>query len=176
MHNNKFSWFGIALIVFGALLLLIKTDILDIDFSQVIWAGVMVLGLGIVVQGFSRDKRGKVFWGTVLFLYSLYFFLHEFEFIEYYHHIFLPSSLIIFGIAFFMLFISNVREWALIIPSVFFIGIGGAFLLSEFGYVDCDEVWNTMWSYWPVLLIAVGLGILIKRRTPTQPPPPPATM
>ncbi len=75
MRNNNISWFGIALIVFGALLLLIKTDVLDFEFSQAIWAGLMLLGLGLVTQGFSRDKRGKVFWGTILFLYSLYFFL-----------------------------------------------------------------------------------------------------
>ncbi|TAK61173.1 MAG: hypothetical protein EPO24_05970 [Bacteroidetes bacterium] len=173
--NNNISWFGIALIVFGALLLLVKTDVLNIDFSQVLWAGLMVLGIGIVVKGFAKDHRGKIFWGTVLFLYSLYFFIHEFEFIQYYHHIFLPSTFLILGIAFLMLFISNTREWALLIPAFFFGGIGAAFLMSEMGYMYYEDVWDVLWHYWPILLIAIGLGIMFKRKS-THPTPPPQAM
>jgi len=171
--NKNFSWFGIALIVFGLLLLLVKTNVIDIGSEQVLWVALMVLGIGLVVKGFSYDKRGKIFWGTVLFLYSVYFFLNEFDFIQYYHHIFLPSTFLIFGIAFFMLFINNIREWAILIPAFFFTGIGVAFMMSELGYIYDDDVWSVCWHYWPVLLIAIGLGIMLKRRTPQVPPPPP---
>ena len=170
--RTHISWFGIALIVFGILLLLVKTDVLNIDFNQVVWAGLMVLGFGLVVKGFSRDKRGKVFWGTILFLFSVYFFLTGFDYIQYYHHIFFPSAFLIFGLAFFMLFISDIREWALLIPAFFFGGIGVAFLMSELGYVYDEDVWYTVWHYWPVLLIAIGLGVLFKRRSRHTPPPP----
>ncbi len=171
--NKNLSWFGIALIFFGILLLLVKTDVVDIDSSQIFWSAFMVLGFGLVLKGFSYDKRGKIFWGTVLFLYSLYFFLNEFDFIQYYHHMFLPSTFLIIGIAFFMLFINTMKEWALLIPALFFTGFGAAFMMSELGYWYDYDVWNVVWHYWPVLLIAIGLGIMLKRKTPQVPPPPP---
>ena len=170
---RNISIFGIALIVFGALLLLIKTDVLDVNASQVVWVALAVLGLGIVVKGFSADRHGKIFWGTVLFLYSIYFFLNEFDFIQYYHHIFLPSTFLILGAAFFMVFVSNIREWALLIPALFFGGIGVAFLMSELGYMYDEDVWYVLWHYWPILLIVIGLGILFKRRSHHTPPPQP---
>jgi LiaI-LiaF-like transmembrane region len=44
------------------------------------------------------------------------------------------------------------------------IGLGAIFLLNNFGYLVLD-VWQVIFSLWPVLLIAIGFDILIGRRS-----------
>lgn len=36
--------------------------------------------------------------------------------------------------------------------------LGGAFLLEKLGLIH-----GTLWSYWPVLLIIIGIGILSRK-------------
>ena len=76
----KISWFGIALILVGAVLLLDRFHILHLAFSTVFWPIVMVLALIGVGRGFSQNRRGKIFWNTVWFLYGLFFLSPEFGF------------------------------------------------------------------------------------------------
>jgi hypothetical protein len=44
------------------------------------------------------------------------------------------------------------------------IGLGLVFLANNLGWLGW-EVWDTLWRLWPVLLIAVGLELLIGRRS-----------
>jgi hypothetical protein len=44
------------------------------------------------------------------------------------------------------------------------IGLGLVFLANNLGWLGWD-VWGTLWRLWPVLLIAVGLDLLIGRRS-----------
>ena len=44
------------------------------------------------------------------------------------------------------------------------IGLGLVFLANNLGWLGW-EVWDTLWRLWPVLLIAVGLDLLIGRRS-----------
>lgn len=37
------------------------------------------------------------------------------------------------------------------------IGLGGAFLLDQFGLVDIDELWR----YWPLILVVIGINKMI---------------
>lgn len=47
---------------------------------------------------------------------------------------------------------------------VFWIGLGGVFLLYNFGLVDWNA-WNTLFRLWPFLLVMAGLEILLGRRS-----------
>lgn len=47
--------------------------------------------------------------------------------------------------------------------SVLLAGLGGIFLLANFGYIQVS-VWTVVLRLWPVLLIALGLDLLIGRR------------
>ena len=47
---------------------------------------------------------------------------------------------------------------------VFWIGLGGVFLLYNFGIVGW-EAWNTLFRLWPLLLVTAGLDILLGRRS-----------
>lgn len=51
-----------------------------------------------------------------------------------------------------------------IVGPVFMIGLGGVFLLSNFG-VLLWGAWDTLWRLWPLLIIAIGLEIIVGRRS-----------
>jgi hypothetical protein len=50
------------------------------------------------------------------------------------------------------------------VGSIFFIGLGAIFLSSTLGLVDIS-VWELILTLWPLLLVAIGLDIVIGRRS-----------
>jgi hypothetical protein len=175
MSNGRknIPWFGVALVVIGAAILLQKLHVIEVDFWTVFWPLMMLMGLVGVARGFSGEKRGKIFWGTVGFLFSLFFLLRSLDFVEIRPHMFLPAAFLVFGIAFLMLFVNTFRDWYLLIPAVILGGTGVMFLLAEYGFLYYWDVWQTFRVYWPAVLILFGLAIILKRRSgqPSNPPP-----
>lgn len=47
---------------------------------------------------------------------------------------------------------------------VFMIGLGFIFLLANFGYLELD-VWQVIFTLWPILLIAWGFDVMVGRRS-----------
>lgn len=168
--KRQFSWFGAALVLFGAALLLHKLHFINVSFWNIFWGFLVLLGLSGVVQGFSKNRRGQVFWSSVGFLYGIFFLLRSIDRFDIGYDMFFPASFLIFGIAFFMMFLNNFHDWHLLIPSVFLCGIGTAFLLSELGYFYYWDVYDAVHRYWPVVIIAIGLALMLRRR-PHLPPP-----
>jgi hypothetical protein len=167
-ETRKGLLLGLMLIVLGAALLLSRLHVLDIGFWTIFWPLLMLLGMLSVVGGFSKNRRGKIFWGTVLFLYALYFFMQNLDFLELRGHVFPPATFLIFGIAFLMLFVNNLNDWYFLIPSLF-LGLIGLFLImADYGYLYRSEVWEAVHVYWPIALILIGIGIILRRKS--QPP------
>ena len=160
----RFPWFGIALIIFGAALLLRRMDIISVAFSQIFWSLMMVVGIVGVGRGFANSRRGRVFWGTVLFLYSLFFLLRSLDSVEIHFYMFFPGTFLIFGLAFVMMYLQDVRDWFLLIPALFLCAIGILLLLTETGYLYRWEVWEAIHLYWPVVLILLGIALIFRRR------------
>lgn len=174
MKNNyqRLPWFGAALVVLGIVMLLDKLSILEIRFAAVFWPLVMLLGIGIVTKGFSRNATGKVFWGTLIFLYALFFFLRSIDALEIRGHLFLPGTFLILGFAFLMLFLNNVKEWFFLLPACILGGIGLLFILVEYDYLYGWEVWDLVHRYWPIALILVGLAVILRRKEQHHTTPP----
>ncbi len=160
----RFPWIGVVLILVGGVLLLDRLHVADIRFSYVFWALLMVFGLIKVSQGFSNNSSGRVFMGTIFFLYGLYFLLRVLDYVEFRGHIFIPATFIIIGFAFIMTFLNNMREWSLLVPAILLMGIGSAYILSDMGYLYPWEVGEYVRMYWPVGLILVGIALLFRRR------------
>ena len=163
-RNTRFPWFGIALIVFGTALLLNKLDLISVQFNHIFWPLMMLLGIAGVSKGYTRNRRGKIFGGTVLFLYSLFFFLRSLDSLDLHRYMFIPATFLIFGIAFVMMYLHNIRDWFLLIPAVLFCGIGILFIMTELGYLYRWEVWEAVHLYWPIGLILLGIAIILRRR------------
>jgi len=177
MSNIKYniSWFGILLVVIGIVMLLDHFSVFDIDFSTVFWPLMMLVGIVIVSRGFVGINRGKIFWGSVLFLYSLFFLIRSIDYFEIQGRLIFPASFIIFGIAFFMMYMGNIKDWPLIIPAAILGGMGTLFILTEYGYLYRWDVWEAIADYWPVLLIIVGFVLILKHKSSAPPPQTPQT-
>lgn len=171
--KRSISWAGIALIVMGGVLLLGKLGVVHIRFVTILWPLVMMFCLLGVGRGFSQSRRGRIFWSTLGFLYGLFFFLRSFEAIDIPARLFVPATFIIIGISFFMTYLGKVKDWFFLIPAGIAFGVGTLFLLADLEYLSYWEVADTLHTYWPVLLILLGL-IFIFRRKPHAPPEQPA--
>jgi len=54
------------------------------------------------------------------------------------------------------------RENNIPMSGIFLLFIGVVLLLQSLGVLPW-ALWNTLWRFWPVLLIITGLGILLRR-------------
>ncbi len=160
---NKTSWLGVVLIIIGIVMLLDKLDVLSVDFNTILWPLLMLIGIVVVTNGFSENRRGKIYWGSVLFLYALFFLLKSIDYFEIYSRTFFPASFLVFGIAFLMMYINNFKDWPLLIPALVLIGLGSVFILTDYGVIYQWDVWNFLRVYWPVILILLGIAILLKQ-------------
>jgi hypothetical protein len=176
MKQPRFPWFGLILVVLGVVLLLRKWYLIDIDFSTILWGGLCLIGFTGVVRGFGANTRGRVFGNTVLFLYGLFFLLRSIDALEIRSHMFFPVTFLVFGIAFLMMYLCELKDWYLLIPAFILGGIGAAFILANLGYLYAWEIWDVVTDYWPVVLILIGVSILFRRRGQGQAPPGPGVV
>ena len=158
------SWFGIALVIVGAALLLIRLHVLDIKFSTIFWGVVSVFGLVAVTRGFSSNYRWKIFWGTLMFLFGVFFSLGSAGLIENHGHMFPSAFFLIFGIAFLMMYFNDVHEWLFLVPGLMFAGVGTLLILAEFEYLTHSDIFEAIHLYWPVVLIVVGVAFIFRRK------------
>jgi hypothetical protein len=162
--QQRLPVFGIVLLVLGVALLLEKLDVIEFGWSRILWAAIVLVGALITIRAFVQNGRGRVFWGTLLFLYGLFFFLRSLDLVEGGGEVFLPATITILGFAFLMLFVSDPKDWHLLIPSVVLLAFGGAFMLTEVGYFRRWEVWDSIGTWWPVILVLVGLSMILRKR------------
>ena len=120
---NRFPIIGFVLVLLGVALLLNQMNIIHIGGWALIWLGLLVYGAAVVLRSFVSNDRSKVFFGTLCFLAGILFFLRKGGFIHGSFAIYFPAFIIIVGIAFFMLFVFNVKDWHCSSPQLFFSGL-----------------------------------------------------
>lgn len=163
---KKVSWFGIALILVGVAMLLDRFDVLSFEWMPVLWALVAVLGLIKAIDGFRRNKSGRVFWGTFWFLFGTYNLLRDIDLVELRSYWWLPAFMLMLGFSLLMMYASTPKEWHLLVPALLLLVIGAAMVLTEFGYFYRHDVVEAIRMYWPVGLILFGLSLILRRTLP----------
>ena len=156
-------WFGSALIIVGALLLLDRFNLLSFRWPAFLWTGVAVLA-GVMLVRHFKGGDGAVFWWTVLLLFSVYKLLRGFGIWIPPESIGLPAVLLMAGIGFLVMFIAVPRNWHLLIPAVALGGFGTIMLLSELGVMVETDARAFVKNYWPFALIAFGAALLLNWR------------
>lgn len=103
----------------------------------------------------AKSYQGRIFWGLLLIVLGVLFLLDqlgEFDF-GYMVSRWWPAIFILVGVS--ILIGNNFRDAG---AGLFFIAFGAFFLLMRLRILD-----RSLWHYfWPVLIIAVGLWILLK--------------
>ncbi|MGE5313673.1 MAG: LiaF transmembrane domain-containing protein [Acidobacteriota bacterium] len=164
-QRNRVSLIGAILVLIGVALLLRQMHILEISAKKLLWIALALYGAATVTRSFLYDVRQKIFWGSLCFFTGILFTLKEYGFVYGSAPMFLPAVLVIFGFSFLTLFLFNVRDWHLLIPSLLFLGLGGALMLTELRMLYAEQVWRVVRDYWPVALILMGGAMLLRRRT-----------
>lgn len=162
---------ALFLILLGAFFLLVNFGVLPSLSITELWPGIVVL-VGLMFWGGylfgGRHDPGLAFVGTIVSLVGLFFFLFTL-------HINVPgfgpigwgdmgrlwpAFPLIVGIAFVVLWLTGrMRDMGLWIPAtiLLLVGAGGfAFTLGDM------PNWRTLVSFWPVLLIVLGLIVLLQ--------------
>jgi len=159
---------GIILITIGVLLLADQLGMMDLSFWNVVSGILMLYGATLVIRSFNIGDRSKVFWGTLLFLSGLYFILDSLQLVTNQYPVFVPAVFLILGFSFLMMYIYNVRDWHLLIPTLFFVGCGLLIIADELSIVYAYRFSDYFFHFWPVLLILFGLGLIAKARRNRQ--------
>jgi Domain of unknown function (DUF5668) len=102
----------------------------------------------------SRANRGGLFWGALLTLLGLIFLLNNFNLMPAHLIEWWPILVLLGGVWLFSQGLAQRRGGELIGGTVL-LATGGFWLLVNFGWMDQR-------LFGPVLLIALGLGILVR--------------
>lgn len=162
---TRVSLFGLFLVVFGALLLLRKAGVIDLRAGEVIWPLLTLFGLIIAGRGLADGRRGKIVGGTVLFLYSIFFLVRSTAGYDLPFEMIVPSTFIVFGIVFLMLFVNRPAEWYFLVPGLLLLLVAASFLMTEYGYWYGWEVRDAIATWWPLALVLMGGGMLLRKRS-----------
>jgi hypothetical protein len=168
--NNfrKIPTLGIILIAVGLLLLADQIGIMRMSFWNFAMGFMVLFGATLVIRSFSRGDRNKVFWGTALFLLGLYFIFDSLDLITDRYTVIVPALFLILGFSFLMMYVYNLRDWHLLIPTIFFTGIGVLIFADSSGFFDLYRLENYLLNFWPLLLILFGVGLIAKSRRRKQ--------
>lgn len=102
----------------------------------------------------TRNAGGRIFWGLTLIGLGILFLLDQLGEIDFGDVVsrYWPAVFILIGLS--ILAGSGLRSAG---PGLFFILFGAFFLLMRLDILD-----RSLWSYWPVFVIAAGVWVLVR--------------
>jgi hypothetical protein len=157
----------IYLLTFLALSILLKFwGVIDFDNREIFGYGLIFYGISLVYISFGNNQRGRLFIGSIIFLSGLFLYIiSKFEFFKE-STLLIPAILLIFSISFLMLFFDNLHDKTVFLVSVLFF-ISGTIVTIYNGEISFPAFLNAIWhitlNYWPVILIAIGIILIIHR-------------
>lgn len=109
----------------------------------------------------KRTNRRSIFFPAILIILGIIFLLNNIGVLA--DNVW-DNILQLWPILLIALGIDGVLQRQSIVGPVFLIGLGLVFLLANYGYLALN-VWELVLRLWPILLIAIGLDIVIGRRS-----------
>lgn len=161
--RKNFSWFGIGLVAVGTALLFNSMDLLPVDWSTFFWLALVAFGSSRVYDGFKLKLGGRIFWGSMLTLIGAYIVLSKFDVVDSFAYYFIP--VLFLGISFLLMYLGKPGNLHILIPAIFFLGLGSVLLLVEYGYMYRSEVMEALKVGVPVALITFGALMIAGRRS-----------
>ena len=159
---QKQYWTAISLITIGVLLLFYQMDLVDFSKSDIISYGSVILGIFLLLKSVNRpDKRGilgGVFFtgfGITMVLMREYILPRDDQFG-------FAAFFLALALANFVYMIFREEKTTNLVWGIIFGLIGGLLLWAYLGYYPSWYVYELIETYWPVILIMIGAGIIVK--------------
>ncbi len=154
---------GIILISIGAIFLLNQLDVFYFRWWHLYPLVLLALGALFFFSVFTKNQKSAAFPGTVLLSLGLFFFLRNYGYFAlddyfWYAEELWPVVLIAMGLGFIALYLVKPQDWALLVPGGVLVFVGALFVLRNLRIVR----WADFRDFWPIILIAVGVSIVIK--------------
>ncbi len=159
--SRHFSPLGLFLVLLGAGLLFVRVGVMHLRAADIWWATIGILGLTLLGTAVFTGKRGGAFWGSVLLFLSTAVFLRKSDLLDPMPWDWPATIALVLGLSFLVLYFFDPRRVGLLVPAVIFGGLGTLYYLWWWDVMDWYQVRYYVQTYWPVLLILWGLGVLI---------------
>jgi len=149
---------GLILIFIGAAMLARRLNVPLPRWEDLYPFGFILLGLASAYRIRGRGYRDGIF-GAVFFLsLGAFFLLRNYGLIPYFHS--WPIFPVAVGLGLLAQFVVAPKQWGVLIPGAMLVLFGGALLMEELDY----RYFYDMARFWPLILIAFGVGILLNAR------------
>jgi hypothetical protein len=152
----------IFLIAFGAYLLFYQLDYVSFHWEDVITYGFILIGFIMILNAFDREDRRGILGGVFFISYGAALSLMRFDVVY-------PDDNFGYGTFFLALALANLVFYLFkqertqnLVWSVIYGSAGTVFMLIYFGYFHPWMVEDQLETYWPLVLILVGLVLIFK--------------
>ena len=149
-----------ALIVLGVLLLLNQVGLFEPSRPNIIMMGSLFLGLILLNKGRHHPQRHGILGGSFFVLFALTLFLMKRGLFAVDDTLGSGLLLIDLGLANIIYFISKPEKLSNLTWGLIFAAAGTPFVLIYMKLVPLWLLEDIIVTYWPVLLILFGLGLL----------------
>jgi hypothetical protein len=159
---KKHYFTGIILIIIGITILLFQNDWIDFSRADFVTYGCIAVGILFLWKGFQRtDKRG-ILGGVFFTAYGATMLLMRERVLPRDDEFGLAAFFLVLAIANFVyMFYKSDKITNLIWGSIFGI-IGALFLWIYYGYYPSWYVYDQIELYWPLILVLIGAGMIVK--------------
>ncbi len=159
---QKQYWTAISLITIGVLLLLYQMDLLDFSKSDIISYGFVILGVFLLVKSLSRPDKKGILGGVFFTGFGVAMVLMREHILPRSDEFGFAALFIALALANFIYLIFRTDKTTNLIWGIIFGVAGGLFLCVYLGYYPSWYVYDQVETYWPVILIIIGIGIVVK--------------
>ncbi|MEJ2545549.1 MAG: DUF5668 domain-containing protein [Calditrichaceae bacterium] len=151
------AWILIAL---GSIILLNQIDLFNLNTPNIIALISLAWGSILLLRGWKHSVHKGIFGGTFFILLSMSIFLMQFNYFPI-NDVFAVGIIFVnLGIAHLVYFAVRRAKVSNLIFAIIFILIGTPLIAYEYYYISFWEVQDIFSTYWPILLILAGVGLL----------------
>jgi hypothetical protein len=153
------------LLIFLALALILKIfGIISLSGSELVGYAFVFFGVSSSYVSFGQDQPLSLFLGTIIFLIGILLYIVNNFLIFWNSQLYLPTSLLMVGIAFLMVYYDDTKRKKVIILSGIFLLLGIIFTIT-IGNISFVSFYGSMFrvagNYWPVIIITIGILFLV---------------
>lgn len=159
MKKNSSIIVGIILILFGIALLSRRYYFFNLYYIRSY--GFFLVGILFLVQGISHSSKPRIYFSSVITLIGLYYILDSLDIIYTYRELSISIYVLIFGLAFYPLFIFGKKKLNYLLIGNLLTLIGLMFLFWHLELIDHNFLIRLIDNYWPLVIIILGVIFLV---------------
>lgn len=157
---------GMGLLAVGVLLLIERAGVVRFDLMKLVGYVLLLAGGFQAVTGFGAADRKRILWGSIVFLIAVLTLFMSYGLVPASWDQTWPSVLVIPGLALLMVYFSDLRDFALLAVSAFFVSLGIVGLILVKGEITLGgSIEDTVTAALPVAIIIAGVYVFRRSLT-----------